>query len=98
MAGQVGFEPTTSRVTVEVTVFFTTGRPPHANANFHVNRSAVAQLFRWKLTFRGEAQNDKALPRRCRGGPASCEAIMSELVSTTPAISGRRHDAIARQA
>jgi hypothetical protein len=38
MAGRVGFEPTTSRVTVEVTVFFTTGRPSCASASFRILR------------------------------------------------------------
>ena len=49
MAGRVGFEPTTSRVTVEVTEFFTTGRPLCANANDLSITAVVAQLFRRRL-------------------------------------------------
>lgn len=51
MAGQAGFEPATSRWTVEVTEFFTTGRRLLQALLLHSNMTAVVQLFRWEFHF-----------------------------------------------
>jgi hypothetical protein len=96
MAGLVGFEPTTSRGTVEVTVFFTTGRPPRADVKAPSD-SVAKSASQVQILIRRGAKTTRPSRGVSGEGLTSCEAIASGLLAA-PAISGGLHSAVRAQA